>query len=151
MIPSHHWARNFTVTDDDIEYLTGLLLERETPLSSADLARALIEWRIQNEADDFQERFRDVQVYNPAQSYQVGQKVVFPIYDYALATVTDVRPGDNVIVEEPSPPRLLDLVEHVGARLLPVRRDEEGVRVPFEQLKLEQSYEQLFPQGRLFD
>jgi len=96
LIPSHHWARNFTVTDDDIEYLTGLLLERETPLSSAELARALIEWRIQNEADEFEERFRNVQVYNPAQAYEVGQQVVFPAYDYALATVTSVRPGDNV-------------------------------------------------------
>lgn len=96
MIPSHHWARNFTVTDADIDYLSGLLLERETPLSSAELARALIEWRIQNEADAFEERFRDVRVYNPAQAYAVGQQLVFPAYDYALATVTQVRPGDNV-------------------------------------------------------
>ncbi|WP_131105930.1 PLP-dependent aminotransferase family protein [Ornithinimicrobium sufpigmenti] len=46
-----------------------------------------------------------------------------------MALRTFVRPGDNVIVEEPSPPRLLDSVEHVGARLLPVRRDAEGVRL----------------------
>jgi hypothetical protein len=96
LIPSQHWARNFSVTDADIEYLTGLLLERETPLSTPELARALIEWRIQNEADDFEARYRDVQVYNPAQTYEVGQQVVFPKFDYALATVTNVRAGDNV-------------------------------------------------------
>ena len=44
MIPSHHWAHRFEVTDDDLEYLSGLLLERETPLSSADLARAFARW-----------------------------------------------------------------------------------------------------------
>lgn len=46
-----------------------------------------------------------------------------------MALRTFVRPGDNVIVEEPSPPRLLDSVEHVGARVLPVRRDQEGPRL----------------------
>lgn len=46
-----------------------------------------------------------------------------------MALRTFVRPGDNVIVEEPSPPRLLDLVDHVGARLLPVRRDQEGMQL----------------------
>jgi hypothetical protein len=30
-------------------------------------------------------------------------------------------------------------------------RGEEGVRVPYEQLKLEKSFQQLFPQARLFD
>lgn len=95
MIPSQHWARNFSVTNEDIEYLTGLLLERETPLSSAELARALIDWRIENEASAFEERFHDVQVYNPAQIYDVGQKLVFPAQDYAIATVTKVRAGDN--------------------------------------------------------
>ena len=42
-MPSHHWARDFVVTDDDVEVLTGLLLERETPLSIDELARALID------------------------------------------------------------------------------------------------------------
>ncbi len=40
-----------------------------------------------------------------------------------------VRPGDNVVVEEPSPPRLLDCLEHVGCRLVFVGRDEEGIRL----------------------
>ncbi|MFO7322260.1 MAG: hypothetical protein DIU68_011050 [Chloroflexota bacterium] len=95
MIPGHHWARNFTVTDDDIEYLTNYLLERETPLSSAELARALVERRLALDAAAFQEQFRNARVYNPAQSYAVGDRVVFPVFDYALGTVEAVRRGDN--------------------------------------------------------
>lgn len=95
MIPTHHWARNFAVTDDDIEYLANYLLERETPLSSAELARALVEHRLTVEADAFQERFRDARMYNPAQAFEIGDRVVFPVFDYALGTVEGVRAGDN--------------------------------------------------------
>lgn len=42
---------------------------------------------------------------------------------------TFVRPGDNVVVEEPSPPRMLDSLEHVGARPVFVGRDDEGIRL----------------------
>jgi hypothetical protein len=95
LIPSHHWARTFTVTDNDLEYLSGLLLERETPLTSVELARALIERRLNKEADVVRERYRDARVYNPTLSYQVGQKIVFPAFDFAVGEVSDVRPGEN--------------------------------------------------------
>ncbi len=94
-MPSHHWARNFTVTDDDIEYLMGLLLERETPLKVDDLAYALIERRLEQEAAALQEKFKDVQIYDPVQSFKVGQRVMFPALDYAFGTVRGQRPGNN--------------------------------------------------------
>lgn len=95
MIPSHHWARNFTVTDDDLEFLSALLLERETPLSTTELARALVERRLTQEADALRDQYKDARVYNPSFAYEVGQKVVFPAFDYAVGVVEDVRPGDN--------------------------------------------------------
>lgn len=95
LVPSHHWARNFSVSDDDIDYLTGLLLERETPLSSADLARALIEHRLNEQTAALQEQYKNVRFYNPALSYDVGQKLMFPALDYRMAVVTAVRPGNN--------------------------------------------------------
>ena len=94
-MPSHHWARDFSVTDDDVETLTGLLLERETPLSIDELARALIEQRLQDEATALQERYKDVHLYNPADAYQVGQSVMFPVLDHATALVIEQRPGIN--------------------------------------------------------
>ncbi|MFA5551143.1 MAG: hypothetical protein WDA03_05945 [Trueperaceae bacterium] len=59
------------------------------------------------------------------------------------------------LVLEPLPARHVLIVEYRRRRKSGDRfermRDEEGVRVPFEQLKLDRTFEQLFPQGRLFE
>lgn len=94
-MPSHHWAKNFTVTNDDLEYLSGILLEKETPLKIDILARELVERRLQQEADALSKRFKDVRMYMPALSYAVGEKIMFPELDHALGTVNGVRPGAN--------------------------------------------------------
>jgi hypothetical protein len=95
MMPSHHWARNFVIEQRDIEHLTGLLLEKETPLDSESLARALIEERLNLEAATLRERYKDARFYNPSQSYQSGQKIIFPEFDYDTAVIKSVRPGNN--------------------------------------------------------
>lgn len=94
MLPPH-WTRNFTVEKNDIEYLTGLLLEGETPLSTEALARALIDQRLANASAAARERFKDARVYNPSQAYNIGQNVVFPALDYATGKIVNIRPGDN--------------------------------------------------------
>ncbi len=95
MIQPRNWLQDFVVTDDDIDYLTNLLLEREVPMTSEELAEALIEQRIQEEATRVQERFKDAQPYDPAEDYQPGQRIVFPVFEYAIGEVMDVREGDN--------------------------------------------------------
>lgn len=95
MMPTHHWARNLTITDQDVEFLTGLLLEKEVPLSTDDLALALIEERLRQEAAVLQERYQDTQLYSPTDTYDVGQKLVFSAFDYETGTVVSVRPGIN--------------------------------------------------------
>ncbi|MBI1259004.1 MAG: hypothetical protein GC204_16160, partial [Chloroflexi bacterium] len=94
-MPSHHWARDFAVTDDDVEFLTGLLLERETPLSIDELARALIDQRLEAERAALQERYKNVHLYNPSAAYQLGETVMFPALDFATAEVVSSRPGAN--------------------------------------------------------
>lgn len=44
-----------------------------------------------------------------------------------LALHTFVQAGDHVLVEDPSPPRMLDIVESTGARLEFLTRDADGV------------------------
>ncbi|HVU13072.1 MAG TPA: hypothetical protein VHD90_17460, partial [Phototrophicaceae bacterium] len=94
-MPSHQWARDFFVTNEDVEYLTGLLLERETPLSIDELAHALIDQRLETEKAALQERYKDVHLYKPADSYTVGQTIMFPALDHATAQVVKLRPGTN--------------------------------------------------------
>ncbi len=95
MMPSHHWARNFTVEKDDIEYLTNLLLERETPLDTETLTRVLIESRINTEVATLRQRYQDARVYDPARAYQIGQKLIFTDFDYETAVVVGTRIGNN--------------------------------------------------------
>ena len=94
-MPNPHWAQHFSVDSDDLEYLLGLLLEQETPLSTEELARALIQWHLDQEITRLEERYKDTLAYNPSQTYKAGQKLVFPAMDYATAVVTDVRAGEN--------------------------------------------------------
>src|SRR6185436_7377778 len=95
MMPSHHWARNFTVEKDDIEYLTNLLLERETPLETETLTRALVDARINTEVATLRQRYQDARIYDPARTYQIGQKLIFTEFDYETAVVVGIRAGNN--------------------------------------------------------
>lgn len=116
MLPSHHWARNFTVDQQDIDYLTGLLLERETPLNSEELARALIEQRLQEEATRLRERYKDAHLYNPAQRYEIGQKLIFPQFEFETGTVVNIRDGNNP--------------DYGNFRVIAVEFDDEDMNAP---------------------
>lgn len=94
-MPIHHWAQNFNVSNDDIEYLTGLLLEREIPLRTDELAYALVAQKLAQETAALEEKFKDVHVYSPANTYAIKQKVVFPAFDHTMATVVETREGNN--------------------------------------------------------
>lgn len=90
-----HWARNLKIAQDDIEYLTNILLEKETPLTIDALALLLIERRIQQSKQVIEDRYKNVKQYNPALEYATGDRVLFTQMEYETATVTDVRDGQN--------------------------------------------------------
>ncbi len=94
-MPAQQWAHNFKIVQDDIDFLTSLLLEKEQPLTTEVLAHILIEERLEREAAALQERFKDARFYNPAEIYEIGQRVIFPIFNYASALVKDQRDGFN--------------------------------------------------------
>ncbi len=95
MIPTQYWASNFTIEDADIDYLTNLLLERETPLETEELARAVVEKRINQEINDLRQRYKDARVYSPALTYQIGERLVFTEFDYQTGVVVGMRQGNN--------------------------------------------------------
>lgn len=95
MTTVHHWAQRFTVSDADLEILTGTLLEREIPLETEELAAALIEHKLLQESAELEARYKNVHIYNPADRYEQQQKVMFSAHDYRVATVLDVRTGNN--------------------------------------------------------
>ena len=64
-------------------------------MTTRELARLLVDARIQEEQDALEERYKDTQVYAPAKQYEVGARLVFAGMDLATATVTSVREGKN--------------------------------------------------------
>ncbi len=93
MTTSQIWAGKFNVSGADIDYLTNLLLERETPLSLEALALALIEKRQADEVEKARKRYEDVRPYRPSEIYAVGQRIMFPALEHSIATVTHERKG----------------------------------------------------------
>jgi hypothetical protein len=95
MMPTQHWARSFTVERDDLEFLTSLLLERETPLETEILARALVQEKIDRERAVLRDRYKGARIYDPAQQYAVGERLIFTEFDFATAEIKSVRVGNN--------------------------------------------------------
>lgn len=95
MSHSQIWAGKLGITDDDLDYLTNLLLERETPLSLEELALALIKQRITTDTDGVRQRYANVKVYRPCDAYKVGDMLMFTHDDYDVGKVIAVREGNN--------------------------------------------------------
>jgi len=95
MVSSRQWARDFSVEPEDVDYLLNILLEKETPLSSRELAALLVERKLAAEAQAFHQQYADAVVYDPSRRYEVGERIIFPSHGHAIATVSAIRAGDN--------------------------------------------------------
>lgn len=77
-LPANYWE-TFQVLNSDIEYLSNRLLELETPQTSHELAKAIIEERIRKEKQGLENQQQPGgAVYLPKGTYEVGQTLVFP-------------------------------------------------------------------------
>ncbi len=92
---ANRWARNFKVTTEDIDYIMNLLLEQETPMTTRQLAKILVEQRLEEEQAAIEEQYKNTKVYSPAETYAEGDRVVFTEMELATATVAEVREGKN--------------------------------------------------------
>lgn len=89
------WRDQFTVTPDDLEFIYHLLLDVQAPKTLAELAIALVQEYVRRENSKIETELAKGAVYLPKERYQVGQKVVFPGYEFAVGEVVQVRPGQN--------------------------------------------------------
>jgi hypothetical protein len=91
---AEYW-QNFTLTDEDTEFLHNLLLEAEEPLSTNALALALVGERVRREESELRAELGKGALYQPKNHYAVGDKVLFPAFDFRLGQVAATRPGQN--------------------------------------------------------
>ena len=93
--PESYWT-SFEVKDDDIDFIINLLLEREVPLTSDEMASALIEQRLaQLEKDALDAVKTEHPFYIPAETYKEGQILAFSALEFETGKVVGVREGSN--------------------------------------------------------
>jgi hypothetical protein len=90
-----YWS-NFEVGDQDIEFIINFLLEREEPLTSTEMSTALVERhleRLEKEAE--RAKAPTHEIYIPAGTYEIGQKLTFPALNNSIGEVVAIRAGKN--------------------------------------------------------
>ena len=90
-----YWGDEFTITPDDLQYLSTLLVEDELPRSAEELGHALVLYRCQQEEALIAQAMSKGTPYQPKRSYEVEEQVVFPALDYRVGKTVGVRPGHN--------------------------------------------------------
>ena len=90
-----YWGPAFSIEESDLDFLYNLLLENETPLTTDEMVKSLIERRCQRELQSLEQRRQGATVYMPKETYAVGQQLVFATMQFAHGAVVGVRPGHN--------------------------------------------------------
>ncbi len=91
----NYWEE-YELEEEDISFLNEYLLEKETPLTSKELMPILIGQRISREKVSLEKKRLDgSNIYYPKDNYKVGNKLVFPAYEWLKGEVINLRSGEN--------------------------------------------------------
>lgn len=85
----------FSLTPADVDFLRTLMLDREQPMTTQELAVALVTERCRREEVELRAELAQGTIYQPKNRYKVGDKLVFPALDFRVGEVVDLRPGQN--------------------------------------------------------
>ncbi len=95
MASSDFWSVIGT-TSPDIERAYAFLLERGNAASSREIATHLIEWHIRAEEKRLAEAAaRRAPIYQPKETFAIGQHLIFSALDNREGVITQVRASDN--------------------------------------------------------
>jgi hypothetical protein len=84
------------ISDTDINFLYNYLIEQEKPTSLDELVRAFITERIQQIQMMLEKRRQgEGKLYVPKEHYEVGEMLVFPVFNWTKGEVTSKRAGVN--------------------------------------------------------
>lgn len=94
-VHNNQYWENFRITPADIEHLVNFLVDHEQPETLPALAYEVVRYRHEEAMSSLRDILSQGQVYRPEALYEVGEKVIFPHLNNALAEVLTVRPGHN--------------------------------------------------------
>lgn len=89
-----YW-HNYQVSESDLEHITTRLIMDEQPRTVEDLTLAVMRHRCAQEDQLIKQELAKGVLYQPQESYEVGQTLVFPALGYSAGEVLAVRPGNN--------------------------------------------------------
>ncbi len=92
---AQYWEEEFALEQTDIDQLYNHLLEVEKPQTIAQMTTVVIEHRVNAELKQVERLMAGRTIYQPADNYDVGAKLVFPVMQFAHGDVTGKRKGFN--------------------------------------------------------
>ena len=99
-IKEDYWD-DFTINENDINFIYNHLLEIETPQTTLEITNAIISNRILFEKDAIYSKTQDSgTVYMPMNTYKEGDSLIFSSLDWAKGIVQKVRDGFNPEFDE---------------------------------------------------
>jgi hypothetical protein len=89
------WS-NLSLSPKDLEFIYNLLIDREVPLTTREMALALIAHRLERRARETEQaRSMEMPVYLPEGCFAIGEEIRFAHLGNARGRVLAVRPGAN--------------------------------------------------------
>lgn len=89
------WRDQFEIMDEDVAYYHELILDATEPLTTDQLAIHIIEEYQRREVRRMESELSKGTIYQPSQSYETGQTLVFPAMDFVVGLVLEKRAGKN--------------------------------------------------------
>ncbi len=95
-----YW-QTFSLGKKDLEFISTHLFENEIPLNETELVPILVEERIRGEREGLVAKQKSIgRIYIPGEHYQLGEKLVFPAFDWRKGHIISIRPSVNPTLGE---------------------------------------------------
>jgi hypothetical protein len=88
-----YWQQDFDFLAEDLSQVYEEILDRGQPVSTADLARLVMEQHCRREEEDLRAGLGDGRLYRPKDRYETGETLVFPALGLMQGKVVGDRPG----------------------------------------------------------
>ena len=89
------WRDQFNVSHEDLDFIHGLILDAESPMTTSQLALQLIQEYQRRETARMESELKKGTVYQPGNDYSVGETLIFPAMDFLVGEVLESRAGQN--------------------------------------------------------
>lgn len=90
---AEYWKKQFQVSEQDVEAVYQLILERNHPITLDELAINLVKHHCDAEEVATRSELQNGKIYQPKDSYQTGETIIFPALEFASGTVVATREG----------------------------------------------------------